>query len=229
MEFNMAIVNEIKCARCDRKYSGVRSRCPYCGARRIGRGKYSEESDNAKGKMIISVLIMAVFAVAAGILLFSTPVDAVPVIPEPSPGFDDPDDGIISLPGLVEPTPSPTPEPPQIIQPQITSMLVSMAGSDRVLGGNDNNFTLARGETLGIRATIRIEPVISDWDDLTVEFVSSNEEVFNVEPTAVGAGAGVYGATLRWVGRGSARLTVTATYLDHDPVIFTVTVHGARP
>jgi hypothetical protein len=180
--------------------------------------------------MIISVLILAVFVVAAGILLFSTPSDTgVQPSPSPSPGISDPDDGFVGLPGLEPPPPpSPTPEPPPVIQSQITSMLVSMTGSDRVLGGSDNNFTLARGETLGIRATIRIEPPIADLDDLDVEFVSSNDEVFSVEPTLVGD-PGVYGATLRWVGRGAATLTVTATYLDQDPTVFTVTVHGARP
>ena len=69
----MSIIPEVKCARCDRSYSGVRSRCPYCGARRIGGGKYSEEGDNSKGKMIIGVLILAVLVVAAGVLLFTTP------------------------------------------------------------------------------------------------------------------------------------------------------------
>ena len=77
----MSILSEVKCARCDRKYSGVRSRCPYCGARRIGSGKYSEEGDNSRGKMMIGVLIMSVLVVAAGILLFSakpeTPSDSL--------------------------------------------------------------------------------------------------------------------------------------------------------
>ena len=67
----MSIISEVKCARCDRNYSGVRSRCPYCGARRIGSGKFSGEGDNTKGKMIIGVLIMAVLVVAAGVLLFT--------------------------------------------------------------------------------------------------------------------------------------------------------------
>ena len=66
----MSIIAEVKCARCDRKYSGVRSRCPYCGARRIGRGKYSEEADDSRGKMLIGILIMAVLVVAAGVLLY---------------------------------------------------------------------------------------------------------------------------------------------------------------
>ena len=109
----MSIVSEIKCARCDRKYSGVRSRCPYCGARRIGRGKYSEDSDNSKGKMLISVLVLGVCVIAAGFLLFTTPVDAgsdvkdtpntsqTPVIPDESDN--------VSLENTNTPPPSPPP------------------------------------------------------------------------------------------------------------------------
>jgi len=223
----MAIVNEIKCARCDRKYSGVRSRCPYCGARRIGRGKYSEGSDNAKGKMLISVLIMAVFTVGAGILLFSTPVDAdgTPPIVSPAP-TDDLEDGITEIPG---PSPDPTEPPPTptpVIQQQITSLNVTMAGSDRVLGGADNNFTLSRNEKLPIRA--RIEPLSLNFDDVKVEFSSSNEEVFTVTPVPGVGGAGIYGAEVTWVGNArTATLTVTAIYGDQT-IPWTVRVHANR-
>ena len=220
----MAVVNEIKCARCDRKYSGVRSRCPYCGARRIGRGKYSEDSDNARGKMLISVVIMAVFTVGAAILLFTTPGDVSAQDPVDPPGLGSPEDEINSLPPIVEPTPTPTPEPTPVIVEEITSIRVTF-GNDQLLGGADNQFSLTtRYPDLGIRATV--EPITLDWSILNVEFISSNPEVFTVEPVIVGAGEGVYGAKLERTGNGgSATLRVVATYHSQE-VEWTVRVFG---
>ena len=179
----MAIVNEIKCARCDRKYSGVRSRCPYCGARRIGRGKYSEDSDNAKGKMLISVLIMAVFTVGAGILLFSTPVDADAQSPEDEMSISSPEDDIDSQPSLVpEPTPDfvepPPPEEPALPM-EVTSAQIVYDG--RVM----SDFTLKKGDTIEMRA--RIEP---PGVDAEIIWESSNPDIFEVVPVDVG-GVGV--------------------------------------
>jgi len=221
----MAIINEIKCARCDRKYSGVRSRCPYCGARRIGRGKYTEDSDNTKGKMLIGVLIMSVFLVAASILLFTTPVDAMEEDPDTGPSLSDQDDEPPSLTPPPPPTPDPTPDPTLVEPVEITSLTVTFSGS--LLGGADNNFTLGRNEKLPIRATI--EPITLDFDLLDIDFISSNEDVFTATQVVLGMGGGVYGAELSWVGQGSAKLTVIATYGNNDPVEWSVTVHGGRP
>ena len=198
----MAIVNEIKCARCDRKYSGVRSRCPYCGARRIGRGKYSEESDNAKGKMIISVLILAVFAVAAGILLFSTPVDA-PVIPVETPGMNNPENDINSLPSLPTPTPSPSPEPPPVIQLDIASLHITFGGRP----WNNESFSLSASDS---RADFNftIEPPGFDRaDDFNIDFISTNEDVIEVNEVITGQ-TGLYGFRVSRVGAGNARVRI---------------------
>ncbi len=65
----MGIVSEGKCHRCDRRYSGFRSRCPYCGARRSKRGKRASDSGNSKAKLIIGVLLLIVLIVAVIILI----------------------------------------------------------------------------------------------------------------------------------------------------------------
>jgi len=49
----------------------------------MGRGKYSEQSENYKGKMLISILIMAVLAVATGVLVLTAPG------PEEDPGISE--------------------------------------------------------------------------------------------------------------------------------------------
>jgi len=92
----------------------VRSRCPYCGARRIGRGKYTEDADNSKGKMMISILVLGCLVVAAGILLFTTPIDDAaatpPSIEDPSSLLQNPEDDVDSLLGT-NPVPSPYEDP----------------------------------------------------------------------------------------------------------------------
>ena len=66
----MGVFSDVKCGRCDRRYSGLRARCPYCGARRGKRGKHARDTDNSTGRLVIGlilviVLIVAVIAVVA--------------------------------------------------------------------------------------------------------------------------------------------------------------------
>ena len=204
----MAIINEIKCARCDRKYSGVRSRCPYCGARRIGRGKYSENSDNAKGKMLISVLIMAAFTVAAGVLLFTTPVDAVE--PEEVPDDDystSIEDEITIFDGI--PTPPPIDDP--IIEeieidepePPVTVTSVQIRYGDTLAGAphSPREITIRVNSQYEFRA--RVEP--PGIDDIEFHWESTNTDAF--EATAIDVGG--VGVRVRGLARGSGYLVLT--------------------
>ncbi len=68
----MGIISDVKCGRCDRRYSGFRARCPYCGARRGKRGKHANDSDNSKGKLIIGLLLILVLAVAVVVLVVTS-------------------------------------------------------------------------------------------------------------------------------------------------------------
>ena len=217
----MAIVNEIKCARCDRKYSGVRSRCPYCGARRIGRGKYSEDSDNAKGKMMISVLIMAVFVVAAGILLFTTPNGAE----AQDPGDDislssSPEDDVDQLLGVhpdPSPEPSPTPSPEPIITTPLIELIEILYSGSRL---RDDEFTMHVGDA-PIPLNIRIDPPVP-IDGLRIEWTSEDPEVFDV---VVSPGSGGTGAYVHAIGVGTRDLTVT---IDDVSATVKVRVRGPR-
>jgi len=209
----VSIVSEIKCARCDRKYSGVRSRCPYCGARRIGRGKYSEDSDNSKGKMLISVLVLGVLVVAAGFLLFSTPpVEAEEGNPPPtSPTGSLPDDGDnTSLenpntpPPSTPPTVSDTPTPPPA--PQVQSVTITYAG--RAI--KDNDLTEYVGNKLALGA--RVEP---PGIEEVINWQSSDTGVFEIVPTSTDGTA----ATLTPIAKGVATLTVTVGGVESTCII----------
>ncbi|MCL2248692.1 MAG: hypothetical protein FWC13_05440 [Oscillospiraceae bacterium] len=202
----MAIINEIKCARCDRKYSGVRSRCPYCGARRIGRGKYSENSDNAKGKMLISVLIMAAFTVAAGVLLFTTPVDAVE--PEEVPDDDystSVEDEITTLPGLATPSPIIDDPPEEIYEPEppLTVTSVQIRYGDTLAGAphSPREITIRVGSQYEFRA--RVEP--PGIDDIDFHWESTNTDAFD----AVAVDVGGVGVRVTGLARGSGYLVLT--------------------
>jgi len=197
----VAIVNEIKCARCDRKYSGVRSRCPYCGARRIGRGKYSEDSDNAKGKMLISVIILAVFTVAAGVLLFTTDADPANSAAIESPDLSNLEDDITSLPPIETPTPTPSPTPAPVAPPEVQSVEIWVPRSHRV-----EDFTLRRvGDTIDLTAII--EPVsMQDSVDIEWEVRKVNEDHDDVFEFAHVPG----GIRILALASGSAKLVVTA-------------------
>ena len=206
----MSIIGEVKCARCDRKYSGVRSRCPYCGARRIGRGKYSEENDNSKGKMLIGVMVLAVLVVAAGVLLLTAdkppnPNEDIYSSPRESPVISMPDDEdvtSVTSTGTIPPSPSASeddedngdasPTPTETIE------LVSLAITYSNVKKED--FTAKIGEKVPLRA--RMEPLgINE----TVIWTSSNTGVFqvvtdNLEGTS---------ATVTGIGVGTATLTIS--------------------
>jgi len=224
MFITMAIVNEIKCARCDRKYSGVRSRCPYCGARRIGRGKYSEDSDNAKGKMLISVLIMAVFTVGAAILLFTTPVEAEAQHPPEEPGINSPEDDINSEQGLhPEPSPDPTPTPTPIMRLDINSIHVTFGGSR----WDNDSFALNSTNLQSASFNLVIEPPGFDRaDDFSIVYESTNPEAFEVVEVPMGV-AGVYGFKASWIGQGTGTLRITVTNNGTENV-WTTTVYSGR-
>ena len=71
----MAFVSDVKCGKCDRRYSGLRGRCPYCGARRGKAGKHSSQGGNTTGKLIVG-LILILLLIAAVVFLILTGGDS---------------------------------------------------------------------------------------------------------------------------------------------------------
>ena len=213
----MSIISEIKCGKCDRMYSGIRSRCPYCGTRRIGRGKHSDEADNSKGKMLIAVLIMGVLVVATGVLLFTT---EVPDVDEPFMSSEEPgdeseepvngDEGNYTLDGtnpvlVIDDGEDPSgPGEDDLGTPmsvEVQSVTVRY-GRGALIGSPDApEFTLRMSEG-NITLNVSIEPVgvqdIPQW-------ASSSMSIFEVTPLAPDG----IEANVRAIGRGTATLTIT--------------------
>ena len=60
----MAFVSDVKCGKCDRRYSGLRGRCPYCGTRRGKTGKHANQGGNTTGKLIVGLILILLLIAA---------------------------------------------------------------------------------------------------------------------------------------------------------------------
>lgn len=187
----MAVFSEVKCERCDKKYPGIRSRCPFCKARRIGSGKYSEDSENSRGKMLICILILAALTVGAATLLLTADPEEDAFIDVPSNydenddtddnGLDDTGLHTITGPGIDGDTydenendyendyefiPAP---------PPINSITITINGFIPQFG----EYTTRVGERY--TAGVRIDPAAAnDPDFVSIEWESSNPDAFEV-------------------------------------------------
>ena len=206
----MSVVSEIKCGKCDRMYSGLRSKCPYCGTRRISRGKYADDGNNSSGKILIAILIMTVFVVATGVLLFTTEVEEPPeeiIQEEEVNGIDD---GYISLPSELPVAPPVEEEPEE--EEDVPEEALVVRGVRVFNGGNlfgvavtngpeDRDATIKVGENYTL--TARVEPMGIDAE---ITWATSDRGVFEITPQNVDNTE----ASLRAVGTGTARLEVKA-------------------
>ncbi|MBO6010320.1 MAG: Ig-like domain-containing protein, partial [Oscillospiraceae bacterium] len=110
----MALFKEVKCGRCDRRYSSIRSRCPYCGARKTNTDRKAEGGSASKGssqkwQLIVGAVILVIIIIAI-ILLVAHALknkDIKDDNPKTTSSLVNPDDGITSL--TPDPTPTPTP------------------------------------------------------------------------------------------------------------------------
>lgn len=66
MEIVMA---KIKCNRCDRRYSSMRLKCPYCGAHRSKNTVRKEREDISGAKYLIGALILILLIAAVAVIL----------------------------------------------------------------------------------------------------------------------------------------------------------------
>jgi len=208
----MSVVSEIKCGKCDRMYSGLRSKCPYCATRRISRGKYADDGNNSSGKILIAILIMTVFVVATGVLLFTTEVEDIPeetlIEDDDENGLDD---GYISLESELPVVPI-IEEDEEEEEEELPEESLVVRGVRVFNGGNlfgvavtngpeDRDATIKMGENYTL--TARVEPMGIDAE---ITWATSDRGVFEITPQNVDNTE----ASLRAVGTGTARLEVTA-------------------
>lgn len=199
----MALIKEVKCERCDRRYSAIRAKCPHCGARKNKDGKNTSEGGSKLPIIIYAVVMIAV--VAAVVILICSAIrnkngelsgakNTPPVHSADNSGVSSvdgtnptpsqtPDDGGSGA-GAVVTTPEPTPEPTE--PPEMTVNSITLSITD---------FTLSKvGEQWTIAATI--SPAGSEAE---LKWISEDPSVATVDEngmvTAVNKGTTTVSAT----------------------------------
>ncbi len=242
----MALFKEVKCGRCDRRYSALRSRCPHCGARKNRDGKTSTDEQNTRWQVIVGAVVLLAI-IAAAVILITTSLKNRD--PEPSgstkpPASSAPTGSVHSvdgtnptptaLPGETDPPPTPTAPPPTPTptpEPVVNSITLSRS-----------DFTLSHiGEQYTITATI--SPA---GTKATIVWISENPDVATVDEngtvTAVDRGKTIVSATAGGViqecivrvnadapknpdnndgGNGNGSSTLSLSHVD-------VTIHSAK-
>lgn len=180
----MAIIPRVKCSRCDRIYSGLQSKCPYCGARRSQKGRFAvPESGDAKWRLAVGViLLMAIVFTVIGLIRLGgsgntqTPKDKVEDV-SPSPSTSDTSKSSPEPSASASPSPSPSPT-----MESITAISVQWA-----------YFSGTHEMTINVGDSIPLEAVITpSTANVKVTWSSEDETVCKVDSsgnlTAISSG-----------------------------------------
>lgn len=218
----MGLFSENKCTRCDRRYSGLKGRCPYCGARKSKRSKKNINNDKVGLKVGIGIALMVLLmAAVAVILVFSLTgenadstsdfTDALGItnntdVPEDGEPEYSVNEGVTSTPSTVKPedtqepddaqkpdAPADTPADDTDTQEPADTQEPDMAVTITWLDEPVTDFTLNIGETLSLGYTTTKETTsVPEW---TID----DSSIASVLPTGEVAA----------IASGSATITVT--------------------
>lgn len=187
----MSVIPHVTCRRCGREYSGARSRCPYCGTRRVKStdrvpmGTASEAAGtpaseraavNTKWQMLFGLILLIAIVIAVIVLVTVSISDskepannAVTTPPVQT--------AAVTEPPAATPSPSPTPSP----TPQVSSITITFLGSERT------EFAAKVGDVVPLKA--KIYPMDTEAE---VVWASENESIVKVDQegnvTAIGKG-----------------------------------------
>lgn len=180
----MGIISEVKCTRCDRRFSGFRARCPYCGARRNQRGKHADENDNSKSRLLIT-LILLIVVIAAVVVLIISSKNKAPDAVDDTPNLPDTVEDISSVPGTepsaspsappyVAPSPSPSSSPSPSPEKKVESVRISF------LGDEATDVTCSVGDVIDFDCDyypddLDVTPVWSSSDDDAMTVLQTGE------------------------------------------------------
>lgn len=189
----MSVIPHVTCRRCGREYSGIRSRCPYCGTRRVkstdhvpmgtasetpGTPASERAAVNTKWQMLFGLILLVAVVIAVIVLVTVSisssqkPADNQTVAITPPV-----QSSVVPETPAATPSPSPTPSP----TPQVSSITITFLGSPRT------EFSAKVGDSVPLKATIY--PVGSEAE---VTWSSEDESIVKVDQdgnvTAVGKG-----------------------------------------
>lgn len=193
----MAVIPEITCRRCGSKYSGLRNRCPKCGAPRMNQptrvppttaAATPQTAANARSVMNVrwqylfgAILLLAVI-LAVVVLLLSGRGGKTSTTPKNNSTGVNPSYISADLP---TPSPSPAPTPEASPTPAVEQIAITFL--NRSINNHQMMLTNA-GEIFNVDLDVNIYP---PQDNPAVEWRSTNEKILTVNErgfvTVVGA------------------------------------------
>lgn len=217
----MALFSDVKCGKCDRNYSGIHARCPYCGARRGKAGKHASPQSNSTGKLVIGLILLLLLIAAVVVLVITgtqgtKPPAADPAQIEQSDGemAEKPtlgnDESLTSVEGteyVPEEQPAEEAEEPEVETPAEPEQEAAPAVTDlkiKCLGTVLSDMTMYVGDVLTM--TYEATP---EQEDPTVSWSSDNQDVFTILQTGEITG----------VSAGEAHLTLTVNGVSAECLI----------
>ena len=240
----MALFKEVKCERCDRRYSAIRAKCPHCGAKKNTDGKDDAEGVSKLPIIIYAIVLIAV--VAAVVILVCSAIrgkngdlsGAKNTPPVRSPGS-----GVSSVDGT-DPTPSqnpdgggaatttPEPSPEATPDPETTVYSITLSLTDFTLFKAGEQWTIeATLSPAGSKAEIKWiseNPAVATVDENgTVTAVKGGntivsataggvtaECIVRVSASVTGSGSGSSGSTSQEGSSGSSKLSHSDVTID---------------
>ena len=193
----MGLIPKVKCSRCDRSYSGLKNKCPACGASRGRGGKRVADGGDAMARMAIRLLLLlavVITVISVVVLDLSDDPDALADSQTETSETQEnggEEGGEFTLPPLLPPEPEP--EPPSV---EATSIDISWAFRT----GNINEMTIGIGDELDVWS--EVFPTDADID---VEWSTSDPTVVNYTVSTEDF------QRIAIVGRSRGDATITAT------------------
>jgi len=207
----MALFKDVKCGRCDKHYSSIHSKCPYCGAKKNRDGK-TVKINNTGWQVIVGLVVLILIIVAVVVLLAMSLKDR-----EPEPGgatakpavSASPSNGVSTVtanpsasPAAPTHTPQPTPEPTP--EPVVNSIVL-----------NREDFTLSNpGDTFQMVATISPAQVQVD-----IIWISEDPDVATIDENGL----------VTAVNHGSTKVSATAGGVTKECIVRVVGYAPSNP
>lgn len=185
----MSFIPRITCRRCGRQYSGLYSRCPHCGTRRVKQSErvpaptpgMNPETEaarragtNMKWQMIFGIILLAAVILAVIVLVSSNLNSAAKETPTPT---------LPPVTSTPAPTPSPTPTPTPT--PTVTKIEVTYYGEVRT------DFSMNAGDTIQLMASIYPRDVTGE-----ITWSVENEAIATVDSTGLVTGVSAGSTTV---------------------------------
>ena len=190
----MAVIPEITCRRCGSKYSGLRNRCPKCGAPRVNQPTRvppttaaATPQTAASGRAAVNIRWQFIFAgvlvlalLLAVIVLVNSGKKSTPASTGTSPSGAGTGTAAYIAADLPTPSPSPEPTPDASPTPVIDSMAITFLNKTFANHSTTISLPLQLMTTDGESYHLDLDVTTYPASDLPVTWRSTNEKILKV-------------------------------------------------